>query len=69
MKTKFMNFVNRLSRHEMSTIMGGYPGEVCMNCYDSASQACYNNCGNNSGCDEGECLANQMAECTRVLNC
>ena len=26
MKAKFMNFVDQLSRHEMSSIMGGYGG-------------------------------------------
>lgn len=69
MKKKFMNFLETISRDEMRTITGGYGDEYCYGCYDSAAQACSDNCGNNPNCDEGECLANQFAECTRVLNC
>lgn len=59
MKAKFMNFVDRLSRHEMSAIMGGYGGGT----NGGGSCECL------QGDDDGTCKTTHSGRNTGICDC
>ena len=66
-----MKFLDKLSRDEMRTVVGGdgYGGSGnCYNCCESAEMACQSSCGGGS-CDYHDCLSQLHYQCFTVLGC